>query len=75
MTLFAASALHSVAAGGEGDFGGLRAVYMFGETSLVLVIRLEARIQSNIGITLGRVSTVFTRSAEGEPIWIKSGDL
>jgi len=28
-----------------------------------LIIRLEARLQSNIGNTLSRVSTVFTRSA------------
>jgi len=34
---------------------------------LVLVIRLEARLQPNIGITLRRVLAVFTRSAITPP--------
>jgi len=34
---------------------------------VVIFIRLEARLQPNIGNTLGRVSTVFTRSAITPP--------
>jgi len=44
----------------------------------VLIIRLEARLQPNIGLTLRRVLTVSAfgyNSAESEPIWMKSGAL
>ena len=57
----------------------VRSPLIFG-TVLVLYIRLENRLQPNIGFTLRRVLPVFTRSAitrpkpesHSEPIWMKS---
>ena len=47
-------------------------------TLYCIIIRLEDRLQPNIGFTLRRVLDVFTRSdnsAESEPIWMISGAL
>jgi len=43
--------------------------------SRLSIIRLETMFQANIGITVRRDLAVFTRLAESEPIWIKSGAL
>jgi len=47
---------------------------LFSECSRLIFIRLEARLQPNIGNTLRHVWMVFTRS-DDEPIWIKSWAL
>jgi len=36
---------------------------------------LKLCFEANIGITLGRDLAVLTRSADNEPIWMKSGAL
>jgi len=59
--------------------GLLEAYYCLHNPLFTFIIWLEARLQPNIGNTLGRVLMVFMHSGitlmKSEPIWMKSGAL